>query len=204
MKQTAGIISLLLAAAPLLADLAPPNHKTYKHEYELLNLEKFPDYLFYVGSERQLWKQLRSGEAFSFDWSSYMDYDRRFYAIPRNVAEEWRDYAAREQIPPGTVSLRHPPFQGRNTNPVDDPAVRVVTSYNVEVYPAVILLHRVDEKRYDKDNNELPPYSGAFDPLSGARVSNIRWVGVGMSAAAALLGLLFVGWWRWRSVGQGS
>src|SRR5262249_9492653 len=140
--------------------------------------------------------------------SSLQDVMRRLYAIPRNLPQEWGDYAERREEPPETIRLDKPPFRGGNSNPVGEPAVRVVTYYKLELNNGTRLLHRVDEKRYDKNGKELPPYSGtigrtsADSRASGDDVSDTRWLGVGMSASVALLGLVFVWWRRSRSASQ--
>lgn len=200
MPRLFAIVVLASAAAGIAhADLSPPNHKPYKHEYVIANLDQYPDYVFIVasGGERD---QLAAGKAFSFKWSSLNDYQRTLDAVPRaRFAESGTSYREKSSLPLGVIRLAPTPFMSRDTNPIDDPAVRVVTTYNIELINSNIRLHHVADQRYDADGNLIGPYRGAFATgaegafAAGAEgMSRTPWIGAGLAAAAALVGMALV------------
>lgn len=194
MPRLFAIVVLASAAAGIAhADLSPPNHKPYKHEYVIANLDQYPDYVFLVGSGGQ-WDQLAAGKAFSFKWSSLLDHLRVLDAVPRaRFAESGTSYREKSPLPLGVIRLAPTPFESRDTNPIDDPAVRVVTTYNIELINSNIRLHHVADQRYDADGNLIGPYRGAFAADGSiARTARTPWIGAGLAAAAALVGMALV------------
>lgn len=140
MKRFLSLAVLLTVAGVLRGDILPPGHKRVDIEYVLTNLDDYPGYAFYVYSPGRKW--LEAGVPFRFPAASILEADRKLSAIPRSATND--DNVA------GVIDLHRPPFTGRYSIPLNDPADRVAVHYRISVVNGTLDLQQTAYKRYDR------------------------------------------------------
>lgn len=150
MKRFLSLAVLLTFGGMLRGDIVPAGHKRVATEYVLDNLGDYPDYWFYLYGGHYTKQGLTAGEPFSFPAASIAEGSSKLSAVPRAAAEAGDDRA------PGAIHRHRPPFTGRYTISLSDPAERIVVHYRVIVANGTLDLQEAAYQRYDRNGTLLP------------------------------------------------